>query len=59
MTLAIRTVQKQSPSVIVGGHTLQQGQRIADPVGGGRCELRRIQKRVHGNDLLKQSRHDS
>ena len=53
------TGQEKSARLVVGRDTLEEGQRIADPVGGGRGELRRAQEVVNADDLLQQRSHDA
>ena len=38
---------------------LEQGERVAHPVGGRRRELRRVEEVVDADDLLEQRRHDT
>ena len=40
-------------------HTLEESEGVADPVGGSRGELRRVEKRVDGDDLLDKGGHDA
>lgn len=53
------TVEKQCAGLIVGGHALEKGQSIADPVGGGGGELGGVEEGVDGYDLLDQGGHDA
>ena len=46
------TVQKQSSGLAVRCDTLKQRQGIANSVGSGCGELRWVQERVNGDDLL-------
>ena len=41
------------------GNALQEGQRVADPVGGVRRQRGRAQAGVHGQDLLQQAGYDA
>jgi hypothetical protein len=43
----------------MGRDTLQQSQRIADPVGRGGSQLRRVQQRIDRDNLLEQGSHDT
>lgn len=53
------TVEEQCAGLVVGGHALEEGQSIADPVGGGSGELGGVEKGVDGYDLLDEGGHDA
>ena len=53
------TVEEQCTSLVVGGHALQKGKSIADPIGGRGGELRGIEEGVDGDDLLDEGGHDA
>lgn len=42
----------------MGGHALQEGKCVADPVGGRSGEGRRGQEGINIDDLGEQDRHD-
>jgi len=54
---SVRTIQEQSACFLVRGHTLQQSQSIATPIGSAVAEARRRQVRVDDNDLRQQRRN--
>lgn len=53
------TVEKQGAGLVVGGHALEKGQSIADPVRGGGGELGGVEEGIDGYDLLDQGGHDA
>lgn len=53
------TVQEEGPSLVVGSNTLKESERIADSVGGGGCELRRVEQCIDRDDLLEERGHNT
>lgn len=53
------TVEEQCAGLVVRGHALEKGQRIADPVRGGSGELGGVEEGVDRYDLLDQRGHDA
>lgn len=52
-------VEEQGAGLVVGGHTLEESQSIADPVGGGSGELGGVEEGVDGYNLLDKGGHDA
>lgn len=57
--MRLLTTQEQRARVVMGSNTLKQRERVADTVRGRGCELRRVKKRVHRDDLLDQRGHNA
>lgn len=54
-----RTTQEEAPCLGVGGNALQKRKSVANTVGRGGSQLRGVEERVDGDNLLKQRGHDT
>lgn len=52
-------IEEQGAGLVVRCHTLEEGEGVADAVGGSRGELGRVEQGVDGNDLLDERGHDT
>ena len=50
-------MKEECSCLVVRRNALQQRQSVADPVRRQRCQCRRGEHRIDGNDLLQQRRH--
>lgn len=53
------TIEEQCAGLVVGGHALEKGQSITDPVGSSGSELGGVEEGVDGDDLLDERGHDA
>lgn len=55
----LHTIEEQGTRVVVRRNALEKSERVANAVRRSRGKLRRVEKRVDGDDFLKQRGHDA
>jgi hypothetical protein len=58
-SVRLHTTEEEAACLGVRRDALEQRESIADPVGSCGRQLRGIEKRVDGDDLLEQRRHNT
>ena len=53
------TAQEEATGLSVGRYALKERERVANTVASGGCQLRWVEERVDGDDLLEKGGHDT